>query len=172
MGRSPQKSSGQGVSRLALTDEPWAVLPSSLPTPPRRPDGRGRPGREARAVLSGSLWIWRTGAPWQDVPTRYPPAQTGHRRFQPWVRSGGLEPILRVLATELHERGESERSAWFIDGTFGVATTGGVGWERPRGAKGRSSWPWQPVLVFLSPSTWPVLRRMKSPVLNPRSPRV
>src|SRR5919108_1775 len=72
MVRYPPKISGQGVSRMDLTDEPWAVLQSIIPTPPRRPDGRGRPWREARTVLNGILWSWRTGAPWQDLPARDP----------------------------------------------------------------------------------------------------
>ena len=155
---------------MDLTDEQWAVLQSIIPTPPRRPDGRGRPWREARAVLNGILWILRTGAQWKDLPARYPPYQTCHRRFQQWVRSGVLEQILRVLATDLHERGEIELSECFIDGTFVVAKKGGAVWERPSGAKVRSSWQLQTVLVFLSPSTWQVLRRMKSPLLNQLSP--
>lgn len=43
---------------------------------------QGTPG------LDGVLWILRTGAPWQDLPPRYGPYQTCHRRFQQWVRSG------------------------------------------------------------------------------------
>ena len=157
---------------MDLTDEQWAVLQPLLPVPPRRPDGRGRPWRDAREVLNGVLWILRTGAQWQDLPERYPPYQTCHRRFQSWVRSGVFERILQALATDLQERGELELSACFIDGTFVVAKKGGAGWERPRGARVRRSWPWQTVLVFLSPSTWRRLRRMKSPWLSQLSPRV
>jgi hypothetical protein len=36
---------------MDLTDEPWAVLQPIIPVPPRRPDGRGRPWRDARGVL-------------------------------------------------------------------------------------------------------------------------
>jgi len=54
----------------------------SLFRPRRRSDGRGRPWRDTRAVVNGVLWILRTGAPWHDLPNRYPPYQTCHRRFQ------------------------------------------------------------------------------------------
>jgi transposase len=157
---------------MDLTDEPWDVLKPIIPVPPRRPDGRGRPWRDAREVLNGILWILRTGAQWKDLPTRYPPYQTCHRRFQQWVRSGVLERILRALATDLEERGGIDLSECFIDGTFVVAKKGGTAWERPSGARVRRSWPWQTVLVFLSPPTWRVLLRMRSPLLSQLSPRV
>ena len=157
---------------MDLTDEQWDVLKPIIPAPPRRPDGRGRPWRDAREVLDGILWILRTGAQWKDLPTRYPPYQTCHRRFQQWVRSGVLERILRALATDLEERGGIDLSECFIDGTFVVAKKGGTAWERPSGAKVRRSWQLQTVLVFLSPPTLRVLRRMRSPLLSQLSPRV
>ena len=40
----------------------------------------------------------RTGAQWADLPERYPPYQTCHRRFQRWVRDGTLECVLKALA--------------------------------------------------------------------------
>jgi transposase len=43
----------------------------------------------------------RTGAPWADLPDRYPSYQTCHRRFQQWVRCGVLKDILSVLAEAL-----------------------------------------------------------------------
>ena len=66
---------------MDLTDAQWAVLDPRF-RPRRRTDGRGRPWRDARAVVNGVLWILRTGAPWHDLPNRYPPYQTCHRRFQ------------------------------------------------------------------------------------------
>ena len=36
-------------------------------------------------VLNGILWRLRTGAPWKDLPERYPTYQTCHRRFQKWI---------------------------------------------------------------------------------------
>ena len=59
--------------------------------------------REKRAVLNGILWILRTGAPWADLPERYPSYQTCHRRFQQWVRAGVLRSILEILAQALHD---------------------------------------------------------------------
>jgi transposase len=81
-----------------LPDEQWVLIGPFLPELVRRKDGRGRPWRENRAVLNGILWILRTGAPWADLPDRYPSYQTCHRRFQLWVQSGVLKDILSVVA--------------------------------------------------------------------------
>lgn len=67
---------------MDLTDDQWKVLEPLIGELPRRADGRGRPWRSSREVLNGILWILRTGAQWADLPERYPPYQTCHRRFQ------------------------------------------------------------------------------------------
>ena len=147
-----------------LTDEQWELLGPLLPELPRRGDGRGRPWRSQREVLDGVLWILRSGARWQDLPGRFPPYQTCHRRYQGWVRSGALRDILEVLAEDLRERGQIDLSECYIDGTFIVAKKGGQPWVPPSGAKARNSWLWQTLLVFLSPRTQRVLARLKSPL--------
>ena len=147
---------------MDLTDEQWAVLEPLLPeeerTPPRK---RGRPWKDPRQVLNAVLWILRTGAPWKDLPERYPPYQTCHRRFQRWAREGVMETILQALARDLKERGGLDVKECFIDGTFVVAKKGAMGWERPSGAKVRSSWQWRTALVFQSRYASQVLARMK-----------
>ncbi len=85
-------------TNLDLTDSQWAALDPLIPEPPRRKDGRGRPWKERRAVLNGILWVLRTGAPWADLPDRYPPYQTCLRRFQQSVQSGILRGIFEALA--------------------------------------------------------------------------
>lgn len=146
---------------MDLTDEQWAVLKPLIPEPPRRPDGRGRPWIPARDVLNGILWILRTGAPWKDMPDRYPPYQTCHRRFQRWEQEGVIDRILLTLAQDLKARGDLDVRECFIDGTFVAAKKGALGWERPSGAKVRRSWQWQTALVFQSPSASRVLAHMK-----------
>jgi len=84
-----------------LTDTQWEILHDLIPEPKRREDGRGRPWKDRRAVLNGILWVLRTGAPWADVPERYPSYQTCHRRFQQWVRSGVMRGVLEALALEI-----------------------------------------------------------------------
>jgi transposase len=83
---------------MDLTDQQWTII-EPLFEEKRRPDGRGRPWRDARAVLNGVLWVLRTGAPWHDLPDRYPPYQTCHRRFQQWRKNGVFRDLLTCLAT-------------------------------------------------------------------------
>ena len=111
---------------MDLTDAQWAVL-DPLFRPKRRADGRGRPWQDTRAVLNGVLWILRTGAPWHDLPLRYPPYQTCHRRFQQWERCGLLTRLLQKLAEDLRDRGKLDLSESFIDASFSSAKKGGSG---------------------------------------------
>ena len=66
--------------REELTDEQWFLI-APLFEKANVIQTRGRPARPAREVLNGILWILRSGARWQDLPDRFPPYQTCHRRF-------------------------------------------------------------------------------------------
>jgi len=144
-----------------LTEAQWALLDPLIPEPRRRKDGRGRPWRDRREVLNAILYILRTGAPWADLPERYPPYQTCHRRFQQWVRSGVMRGVLEALAEDLRVRGGFDLGEAFIDGTFSPAKRGAPVSGKPSVARGPRSWQWQTALVFLSPFARKVLRRMK-----------
>src|SRR5438105_4764676 len=151
--------------REELTDEQWTLIEPLIPELPRREDGRGRPWRDTREVMNGVLWILRSGARWQDLPNRFPPYQTCHRRFQQWVREGTLRKVLEALAEDLRTRGELDLSECFIDATFIVAKKGDSEWERPSGAKVRSQMAVADRAGATSaPSTRRLLRRMKSPL--------
>ena len=136
---------------MDLTDAQWKRLEPLLPKPRIRKDGRGRPWRDPRDVLHGILWVMRTGAPWHDLPPRYPPYQTCHRRFQLWARNGALHRVLSLLARELAEAGGFDFSESFIDATFAGAKKGAPASASPGKAKGRRFWRSQTALVFLSP---------------------
>ena len=82
------------------------------------------PLRQNRAVLNGILWVLRTGAPWADLPDRYPSYQTCHRRFQHWVRAGLLRSMLELLAQALHDEGYLDLQEAFIDGSLAPAKHG------------------------------------------------
>jgi transposase len=147
--------------REELTDEQWSLI-EPLFDKAETVQTRGRPRRADREILNGVLWILRSGARWCDLPARFPPYQTCHRRFQEWVKNGRLRRVLETLAEDLLVRGNLDLSECFIDGTFIVAKKGASKWERPSAGRARSSWQWQTLLVFLSPSTQNLLRRMKS----------
>src|SRR6266403_1830302 len=137
---------------MDLTEAQWEKLKPLL-APKRRSDGRGRPWRDTQAVLNGVLWVLRTGAPWHDLPDRYPPYQTCHRRFQQWQRDGKLD-----------------LSETFIDASFSSAKKGALLSARLAEEKAVKSWRSQTAMVFLSPAASPALRRMKPNSSKPLSP--
>ena len=59
-----------------LSNAQWETLNALISLPVPRRDGRGRPWKDRRSVSNGILWVLRTGAPWADVPERYPSYQT------------------------------------------------------------------------------------------------
>jgi len=109
---------------MDLTSERWnRIEPIILSAKPSK-DPRCRKERNPREVLNGILWILRTGAPWKDLPQRYPPYQICHRRFKQWARSGVFRRIAQELAEDLSERGGIDIHEAFTDGTFVPAKKG------------------------------------------------
>ncbi len=117
-----------------LTDEQWNILNPLIPKPRTRSDGRGRPWKSRRSVLNGIMWILSTGAPWADLPDRYPSFQTYHRRFQQWVRSDVMTKIMAALAEKLSAKGALDVREAFIDASFAPAK---------KGVQGRKNETWQ-----------------------------
>ena len=144
--------------RWELTDEQWEVVEPVL-RPQRRADKRGRPWHDTRAVLHGVLWVLGSGAQWRELPEKYPPFQTCHRRFQQWVRSGKLEECLRRLARHLHELGQLNLEEAFVDATFASAKKGASLSAPPAAARARRSSLSPLLTVFLSPYLCQALRQ-------------
>ncbi len=154
---------------MDMTDAQWAIIEPLIRKPRRRKDRRERPWREPHEVLGGILWVLRTGAPWKDLPERYPPYQTCHRRFQHWCRDGTLKRVLHALAEDLYERGEFDLTECFIDGTFAGAKRGALASGRRSGGRAPRSWPLQTARVSLSPLGSQAHRPMRSPSWRRRS---
>ncbi len=146
---------------MELTNTQWDRIATIIASVPRNQERRGRPQRHPREVLDGILWVLRTGAPWKDVPQRYPPYQTCHRRFQKWVRQGVFKRIIHELAEDLYERGGIDIRETFIDGSFAPAKIGALLSAIRSVERAPRSWQLQTLLVFLSPLTWRALRRTK-----------
>jgi len=147
--------------RWEVSNAQWRLIEPIL-RPKRRSDGRGRPWQDTRAVLYGILWVLGTGAQWRELPKKYPPYQTCHRRFQQWVRESKLERILRALAEELQARGKLQLEEAFIDASFTGAKKGALRSIPPNAARGRKSSLSPMITVFLSPLVSKALRRTKA----------
>lgn len=125
---------------MDLTDAQWELL-APLIDPRARPRGPGRPWQDARAVVNGIFWVLRTGAAWADLPARYPPHQTCHRRFRAWQRDGTLSRLLRLLAQDIERRAPAAE---------GVAALPGPDQRR--------SWRWHTSALLHSPLALAALR--------------
>lgn len=137
---------------MELTDDQWDAIRKYIPGPEKKgtTEKGGRPWRDPRDVLNGVLWVLRTGAPWADMPPRYPPYQTCHRRFQRWVAAGVLPKILAGLRRDLEKRGGVEDVEGFIDGTYVPAKKGGPASGAAGPARRQRSWQLQTAMVFRS----------------------
>lgn len=152
-----------------LTEPQWALV-APLLEKADPPLGMGRPRTPHRDILNGVLWMLRTGAQWNELPDRYPPYQTVHRRYQAWVRSGVLAELLKTLAQDMERRGGLSLEECFIDGTFATAKKGELVLAPRNAARVPSSWSSAMESLFRSPSTWAVLLHMKSPWWSRRLP--
>lgn len=106
--------------------------------------------------------MMRTGAPWHDLPDRYPPYQTCQRRFQLWAWNGTLARVLHQLVRELSAAGGIGFTETSIDATFAGAKKGAWPSASLVKAKAPRSWRSQAALVFLSP----FLSQVRIPVKN------
>ena len=92
------------MARYELTDQQWERIAPLLP--PTHTGKRGHPWSEHRPVLNAILWILRSGAPWADLPERYPPRSTCHDRLQCWQANGTWERVLQALQSEADQNNE------------------------------------------------------------------
>lgn len=79
--------------------------------------GLGRPYVEHRPIVSGILWVLRTGAPWRDVPERFGKWTTIASRFRRWTAKGLWQQIWAALQRQADLKGQLDWSVHFVDGT-------------------------------------------------------
>jgi transposase len=156
---------------MELTEEQWEAIRPQFPERELSAPGPqgGRPFQDTRSILDAVLWILRTGAPWADLPRRFPPYQTCHRRYQQWVRDGVMVRILRALAEDLRDRGKLDLTESFIDGTHAGAKRGELWLGSLDVARRPRSWQWRTATVFLSPAGLRVVSEMSRSSSSRRS---
>src|SRR5215470_915910 len=118
------------MRRDELTDEQWERL--QLLLPPQKPR-TGRPAEDHRRILSGILWVHRTGAPWRDLPREYGPWQTVATRFYRWVHAGVWDRLLATLQQQGDAAGKLDWSQHSVDGTVVRAHQHAAGARRAQG---------------------------------------
>ncbi len=135
MGKTTNQSKTQyaDVDSWELSDSMWERIEPLLPKPKSRYRGRGaarrhiggRPAADRRTVMSGILYVLRTGCQWNALPRHLGSGQTAHSYFQAWQRAGVFK---RMWAAGLTEYDDLIGIAWTwqaADGSMVKAPLGG-----------------------------------------------
>ncbi len=101
-----------------MTDAQWVRLQPLLP-PQRHGKGTkgGRPSIDHRQIINGILWILRTGAPWEDLPTRYGKRSTVSPRYYRWKEQGIWDRIYDTVKAQADAAGELDWEIHHVDAT-------------------------------------------------------
>jgi hypothetical protein len=86
-------------AEAGLTDREWHRIAAILPPQPTT----GRPHHDHRTVLTGILWVVRSGASWRAMPTEYGKWETAYKRYRLWCATGLWQRILAELAPSGNE---------------------------------------------------------------------
>ena len=116
-----------------IDDDLWAHIEPLLPK--RRPRQRQYAGRKPipdRAVLTGILFVLRSGLPWNMLPKEMGcgSGTTCWRRLLRWQRAGVWKRLHRVLLVELRRRGRIDLARAVVDSASLRALRGGKKLDR------------------------------------------
>ncbi len=133
------------MGKLLVPDELWALVEPVLPRHEPSPKG-GRPRVPDRVCLTGTLFVLKTGIPWEAFPREMGcSGMTLWNRLHAWMRAGVWPALHRVLLAEL-------RGADLIDFSRVVVDSASV--RAVHGGKRRARAPWTGGRPGRS-TTWP-----------------
>ncbi len=92
------------MAKPLLSDDLWSVIEPLLPTEPPKPRG-GRPRIPDRKVLTGILFVLRSGIPWPMLPPEMGcgSGMTCWRRLKAWHEAGVWTALHHTLLNRLGE---------------------------------------------------------------------
>jgi len=98
------------MAKPLLPEGLWKIIEPLLPPEPPKPKG-GRPRIPNRDVLTGIIFVLRSGIPWEMLPQEMGcgSGMTCWRRLQEWQKAGVWHKIHRVLLDRL---GEADQIDW------------------------------------------------------------
>ena len=121
------------MSQALVDDDLWTRIEPLLPKRKRR--DRQHAGRKPiadRAVLTGILFVLRSGIPWNMLPKEMGCGcgSTCWRRLVRWQRAGVWKRLHGALLTELGRRGELDLARAVVDSSSLRALRGGKKLDR------------------------------------------
>lgn len=111
-----------------LPDALWDRIEPLLPkAKKRRKRHAGRKRLEDRKVLTGIIFVLRTGIPWREMPSELGcgSGMTCLRRLKQWRKRGIFQKLYEILLTELHGADKIDWSRVIVDSVSGRSPGGG-----------------------------------------------
>lgn len=99
------------MAQPLVSDELWAVLEPLIPRVQRRYRYPGRKRIDDRRVLSGILFVLKTGIAWEQLPQELGcgSGMTCWRRLHEWQQAGVWQQLHELLLAKLRE---ADRINW------------------------------------------------------------
>jgi len=132
------------MAKPLLSDELWNLIEPVLPPPtPRRRKHPGRKPLDRRQVLTGILFVLKSGIPWEDLPQEMGcgSGMSCWRYLAFWQKAGVWKKVHKILLDRLRGDGQLDLSAAVVDSSH-VRAVGGAKVSAPApwiaGSKARS----------------------------------
>jgi transposase len=114
------------MAKPLLPDDLWEVIQPLIPPHPPQPNG-GRPFLDDRKVLTGIIFILKTGIPWEDLPQEMGCGcgMTCWNRLRDWQAAGVWGRIHEVLLSRLRHAHQIDFERFVVDTSHIRAVGGG-----------------------------------------------
>lgn len=117
------------MSEPLLSEQLWQRLEPLLPQNRKRRNVQyaGRKPADARQVMTGIIFVLKTGVPWKSLPATsdFPSGHTCRRRLLEWDKKGVWHRLWRSVLSELQAEGQLDWERGVVDSSSVRAGHGG-----------------------------------------------
>ena len=108
-----------------IAEQLWEKIEPILPVKKEAKGPGGRPRSEGKKILTGIIYVLRTGSQWEEVPRKYGSKSTVHRYFQEWTEAGVFKKLWDMGLNIYDENIGIEWEWQSVDGAMSKAPLGG-----------------------------------------------
>jgi transposase len=114
------------MAQPLVSDELWGLIEPLIPKVKRRHRYPGRKRIDDRRVLTGVLFVLKTGVPWEHLPQEMGcgSGMTCWRRLRDWQQAGVWRALHEVLLARLNGAEEIDWSRAVVDSSYVRAVLG------------------------------------------------
>ena len=114
------------MAKPLLPDELWVLIQPLIPPHRPQPEG-GRPFLDDRKVLTGIIFILKTGLPWEDLPQEMGCGcgMTCWNRLRDWQAAGVWDQVHQILLNHLRSADRIDFERFIVDTSHVRAVGGG-----------------------------------------------